>query len=193
MVGAAAGPEQTRLKTESSGNWFPGPDRVGKGSSVSTWQESVIMFSQKHKLLGMAFNVLQAGPFISLCPPAQATLPSPILSIEVDLPAFVPTLPRMPFSHSTPRLACDCVHVCPWKARSPIHVYTCHPKPGSASISQWGVVGRAGYRRPVLSFFILLFKAAFMAYRSSQARGQTGAAAASLHHSHSNARSKLHL
>ena len=38
--------------------------------------------------------------------------------------------------------------------------------------------------------FYLLFKAALLAYGSSQARGQIGAIAASLHHSHSNAWSK---
>ena len=37
-------------------------------------------------------------------------------------------------------------------------------------------------------FFIYLFRAARMAYRSSQARGRIGAVAAGLHHSHSNAR-----
>ena len=42
------------------------------------------------------------------------------------------------------------------------------------------------------SFIFLLFlRAASSAYGKSQARGQTGAAAASLCHSHSNARSEL--
>ena len=43
-----------------------------------------------------------------------------------------------------------------------------------------------------LSFWLacLLFKAALLAYGSSQARGQIGAAAASLCHSHGNTRSK---
>ena len=45
--------------------------------------------------------------------------------------------------------------------------------------------------RNFLSF--LLFKAAPMAYGSSQARGRIGAAAASLHHSHSNAGSNSRL
>jgi len=41
------------------------------------------------------------------------------------------------------------------------------------------------------SFFcFLLFRAAPMAYGSSQARGLIGAAAAGLHHSHSNTRSE---
>ena len=40
------------------------------------------------------------------------------------------------------------------------------------------------------NFFFLLFKAALAAYGSSQARGAIRAAAAGLHHSHSNARSK---
>ena len=42
-------------------------------------------------------------------------------------------------------------------------------------------------------FCFCLFRAAPVAYGSSQARGQIGAIAASLHHSHSNARSKPHL
>ena len=42
--------------------------------------------------------------------------------------------------------------------------------------------------------FLFIFRATPMAYRSSQARGQIWAAAAgNLHHSHSNARSDLHL
>ena len=47
-----------------------------------------------------------------------------------------------------------------------------------------------------LIFFFCLFRAAFclfVAYGSSQASGWIGAAAASLRHSHSNARSELHL
>ena len=42
-------------------------------------------------------------------------------------------------------------------------------------------------------FIFCLFRATPMAYRRSQARGQIGAAVASLHHSHSNASSKPHL
>ena len=44
-------------------------------------------------------------------------------------------------------------------------------------------------------FFCLfgLFRAAPMAYGGSQAKGQIGAAAAGLHHSHSNAGSEPHL
>ena len=41
--------------------------------------------------------------------------------------------------------------------------------------------------------FILFFRAALVAYGSSQARGLIGAVAASLHQSHSNSGSKLHL
>ena len=41
------------------------------------------------------------------------------------------------------------------------------------------------------AFYFLLFMAAPMAYGGSQARCQTGAAAAGLHHSHSNAGSEL--
>ena len=41
-------------------------------------------------------------------------------------------------------------------------------------------------------FFFCFFRAAPASYRSSQAKGQTGAADAGLHHSHSNARSLSH-
>ena len=41
--------------------------------------------------------------------------------------------------------------------------------------------------------FFFLFMAAPVAYGSSRARGQIGAAAAGLHHSHSNTGSELHL
>ena len=42
-------------------------------------------------------------------------------------------------------------------------------------------------------FFFLLFGAALTAYGSSQARGQIGATATGLHHSHSNVGSEPHL
>ena len=42
-------------------------------------------------------------------------------------------------------------------------------------------------------FFFGLFRAAPMVYGGSQSRGQIGPVAASLHHSHSNARSEPHL
>ena len=42
-------------------------------------------------------------------------------------------------------------------------------------------------------FFFFFFKAHTSTYGSSQARGQIGAAAADIHHSHSNARCKPHL
>ena len=45
----------------------------------------------------------------------------------------------------------------------------------------------------VFVFVCLFLRAAPVAYGDSQTRGQIGAVAASLHHSHSNARSKLHL
>ena len=41
--------------------------------------------------------------------------------------------------------------------------------------------------------FFFFFRAASVVYGSSQARGQIGTAAASLHHSHSNRGSELHL
>ena len=58
-------------------------------------------------------------------------------------------------------------------------------------------VKEASYRRlrleksPFLFFF--LFRAAPVAHGGSQARGQTRATAAGLHHNHSNVGSKLHL
>ena len=45
----------------------------------------------------------------------------------------------------------------------------------------------------VVCFYFLLFRAAPAAYGSFQARGQIGAAAAGIPHSHSNARSEPHL
>ena len=42
-------------------------------------------------------------------------------------------------------------------------------------------------------FIFLLFRATLAAYGSSQARGQIRAVAASLHHSHKNARSETHV
>ena len=41
--------------------------------------------------------------------------------------------------------------------------------------------------------FVFVFRAVPMAYRSSQARGPIRAAAAGLHHRHSNARSEMYL
>ena len=46
------------------------------------------------------------------------------------------------------------------------------------------------HTRVIIYLFIYLFKAMHMAYGGSQARGLIGAAAAGLHHSHSNARSE---
>ena len=43
------------------------------------------------------------------------------------------------------------------------------------------------------NFIFLLFRTTPGAYESSQAKGSIGAAAAGLHHSHSNTRSELHL
>ena len=44
-----------------------------------------------------------------------------------------------------------------------------------------------------VSFFLFVFTAAPAAYGSSQVRGESGAVAAGLHHSHGTPRSKLHL
>ena len=48
-------------------------------------------------------------------------------------------------------------------------------------------------KQALVYFIFCLFRATTMAYVSSQARGQIGAVATGLHHSHSNARSKLRL
>ena len=45
----------------------------------------------------------------------------------------------------------------------------------------------------VLGFFNFLFRAPPAAYGSTQAKGQTGASAAGLHHSHNNSGSQPHL
>jgi len=45
----------------------------------------------------------------------------------------------------------------------------------------------------IFFFFFAFFRAAFAAYGGSHARGQIRAAAAGLHHSHSNKGSKPHL
>ena len=51
-----------------------------------------------------------------------------------------------------------------------------------------------GFRREMpLLLLVCLFRAALAAYGASQARGRIRAAAADLHHSHSNARPKPHL
>ena len=49
------------------------------------------------------------------------------------------------------------------------------------------------YRFFFFLFLFYLFRAAPVAYGSSQARGRTGAAAASLHHSQGNTGSELHI
>ena len=48
-----------------------------------------------------------------------------------------------------------------------------------------------GARESKFFFFFLLFRAGPVAYEGSQPRGQIGATAASLYHSHRHARSKL--
>ena len=53
---------------------------------------------------------------------------------------------------------------------------------------KWLYVNKGSF----LSFFFCLFRATLMAYGSLKARGRIRAAAAGLHHSHSNARSLTH-
>ena len=54
-------------------------------------------------------------------------------------------------------------------------------------------VGLGGEVTEAFYFYFLLFRATPMANEGSQARGLIGATASRLHHSHSNAGSKLHL
>ena len=54
-------------------------------------------------------------------------------------------------------------------------------------------ISHTGHIIYLFALFFFFLKAAPEAYGSSQARGQNRAAAASLHHSHSHARSKPHL
>ena len=49
------------------------------------------------------------------------------------------------------------------------------------------------YVRTTVCVYVCLFRAIPLAYGSSQARGEIGAVAASLHYSHSNAGSEPHL
>ena len=68
---------------------------------------------------------------------------------------------------------------------------TCYSRNQSHSRDNPGSLTRYTTRElPSLSLF-LLFRATPVAYGSSQARGPTGAAAAGLHHSHSNMGSEL--
>ena len=66
-------------------------------------------------------------------------------------------------------------------------------------LTHWATMGTSKFVSCLFSlslslfFFFCLFRAAPMAYRSSQYRGQIGATAVSLHHSHSNMGSELHL
>ena len=65
--------------------------------------------------------------------------------------------------------------------------------PGLDSVDQWFQEGGDLVLQGVLSMSrVFFFRATPAAYGSSQARDPTSAAASSLHHSHSNARSELH-
>ena len=71
-----------------------------------------------------------------------------------------------------------------------------HQSPGLCLLGLGEVGGRFSFMERALigiTFFFFLFKATFTAYGGSQARGQIGAVAACLHHSHSNAGSKPRL
>ena len=79
--------------------------------------------------------------------------------------------------------------VCPFNY-PPMYPST-HPKTLSEELSY--TTNHAGYRKYSSFFFLFLFRATSVTYGNSQARGQIRAAAAYLHHSHSNARSEPHL
>ena len=63
---------------------------------------------------------------------------------------------------------------------------------GSSPLSRVSVL-HSFFFNLFLFFSFLVFRATPAAYGGSQARGQIGAVAAGLHHSHSHARSELHL
>ena len=87
-----------------------------------------------------------------------------------------PALPRL-----QPQLGSD-----PWPRNSICHGVAKKRKKGEGEII---ILKQALF----IYLSIQLFRAAPVAHGSSQARGQIRAAAASLYHSHSNARSELHL
>ena len=58
---------------------------------------------------------------------------------------------------------------------------------GEAAVQLWDILRNSFF------FFFVFFRPAPVAYGGSWARGQIGAVAASLHHSHSNVASELHL
>ena len=67
------------------------------------------------------------------------------------------------------------------------------PLPPSPHGQSGGFVPRTRLLLRAHSLWFFFFRAAPMAYGSSQPRGQIGVVAAGLHHSHSNARSEPHL
>ena len=70
----------------------------------------------------------------------------------------------------------------------PQHRWLNQRKIGQAAL-QFGE--HLGFYFFILFYFICLFRTTPMAYGGSQARGQIGAVAANLYHSHSNAKSEL--
>ena len=56
----------------------------------------------------------------------------------------------------------------------------------------WSLLHFSESQNALFLYFFFFFRATLVAYGSCQARGQSGAVAASLHHSHSNARSLTH-
>ena len=82
-----------------------------------------------------------------------------------------------------------CIHVIMWISSS--FIFYCSVDFHGMCISQSVYPCTCfGFFFCFLFFFFLLFRAVPPAYRSSQARGRTGAAAASLHHNHNNVRTE---
>ena len=92
---------------------------------------------------------------------------------------------KFPSQGWNPRWSCDLLHSCATPGIEPVP-----PLRQAGSLIPHTAVGTP---RAIFFFFFCLFRAAPVAYGVSQARGQTGAIAAGLHHTHSNIGSKPHL
>ena len=112
------------------------------------------------------------------------------LAICWRLPPWVVTLShRVPWPRSSLLLA-------KLSAGPPLSLGHLFLSVASPALSWWGAALLSGHNLwlvPLSKTFSLLFRATPTPYRSSQARGQIGAAAASLLHSHSNSGSKPRL
>ena len=90
--------------------------------------------------------------------------------------------------------------LCPWVPPHMLRSYlqaeapeSCPSSPSRASPPAWDLPHFCTLGFFFFFFFSFCFRATPVAYGGSQARGQIGAVANSLHHSHSNTRSKLRL